>query len=365
MECKQSPLEDMVTGMTFWKNKKVFITGHTGFKGGWLSIWLQRLGAHITGYSLPVDTTSLFNVGRVDEGMASIFGDILDPKRLQDAITSCQPEIVIHMAAQALVRSSYLNPVETFSTNVMGTVNLLESARHTDSVKVIVNVTSDKCYENKNWVWGYRESDPMGGHDPYSCSKGCAELVGSAYQRSFFQDRGIAMASVRAGNAIGGGDWAQDRLIPDIFNALAQGKTVAIRNPKAVRPWQHVCEPLHGYLLLAERLWENGQEYAEGWNFGPVDNDFMPVSWIVDYICHKWGDNFPWQHDDTAHPHEAKYLKLDSSKARNKLGWRPKLNLRTALDLTVDWYRAYEAEADMRELTEKQIAIYLDSCRDA
>lgn len=354
----------MVTNLGFWKDKKVLVTGHTGFKGGWLSLWLQGLGAQIIGFSLPPDRPSLFALGRVAEGMSSIFGDIRDLNRLQQVITASQPEIIIHLAAQAFVRISYGNPVDTFSTNVMGTVNVLEAARHVDSVKVIINVTSDKCYENREWVWGYRETDALGGHDPYSCSKGCAELVGSTFYRSFLHKKGVALASVRAGNVIGGGDWGIDRLIPDLVRSFMGNKQVVIRYPDAVRPWQHVCEPLHGYLMLAEKMWEDGNGFSGAWNFGPSEENVLPVSWIADYLCSRWGEKASWRQEGKTQLHEAGYLKLDCSKAIYKLGWLPRLSLTTALDWTMDWYRAYEAEADMREITKRDIALYQDYCRE-
>jgi CDP-glucose 4,6-dehydratase len=346
--------------MKFWHGKKVFITGHTGFKGSWLSLWLQSLGATVVGYSLPAPTQpSLFEVARVGEGMDSLTGDIRDLPSLQAAMTQHQPDIVLHMAAQPLVRYSYLHPVDTYATNVMGTVNLLEAVRHTESVKVVVVITTDKCYENREWVWGYREHEPMGGKDPYSSSKGCAELVVSAYRDSFFSaeqyDRhGVAVASARAGNVIGGGDWALDRLIPDIMRAIQENHPVLIRSPRAIRPWQHVLEPLSGYLCLAEHLWHHGPEFAEGWNFGPNDEDAQPVAWIVEHLTKLWGDGASWQIDGASHPHEATYLKLDCSKAKARLGWTPRTSLSTALDWIVEFYRAYQQQQDIRSLVEAQ-----------
>lgn len=350
---------------SFWQNKKVFVTGHTGFKGSWLSLWLQKMGAIAVGYALePPSDPSLFEVARVADGMTSIIGDLRDFEHLQAAIQEHQPDIVFHMAAQPLVRYSYQHPIETYATNVMGTVHLLEAVRHTPSVKVVVNITSDKCYENREWVWGYRENEAMGGHDPYSSSKGCAELVASAYRRSFFStetydQHGVALASVRAGNVIGGGDWAADRLVPDILRAIANSKPVTIRNPNAIRPWQHVLEPVCGYMTLAEKLWESGPTYAEGWNFGPSDEDAKPVSWIVDRLTERWGDGASWQLDAGENPHEAHYLKLDCSKAKTLLKWSPKLHLGDALDWIVEWYRAYLDQKDMRQMTEAQIERYI------
>lgn len=350
----------------FWEGKKVLITGHTGFKGSWLSLWLQRNGAYTMGYSLPPPTKpSLFEVARVADGMTSIIGDVRDLEHLKAAITKHQPEIVIHMAAQALVRYSYSNPVETYATNVMGTVNVLEAVRQTDSVRAILIITSDKCYENKEWLWGYRENDPMGGHDPYSSSKGCAELITSAYSRSYFSNaddlrRDVAVTSTRAGNVVGGGDWAPDRLIPDIMNAFMDNRAVNIRYPNAIRPWQHALEPLRGYLRLAEKLWHHGNKFTGAWNFGPDDQDARSVSWIADYITHLWGGSARWKSDSDPHPHEATYLKLDCSKAKSLLGWSPKLNLTTTLEWIVEWYQAYLQKKDMREITEAEISRYED-----
>lgn len=354
----------MVIDASFWAGKTVFLTGHTGFKGGWLSLWLQALGAKVVGYSLPPPTNpSLFAVARVADGMESIEGDIRDLKQLVAVMATCQPEIVIHMAAQPLVRYSYQSPVETYSTNVMGTVNLLEAVRHAGSVKAVVNITSDKCYDNREWIWGYRENEPMGGYDPYSSSKGCAELVASAYRNSYFNPNefgrhGVALASVRAGNVIGGGDWAEDRLIPDFMRAITQGKAVHIRNPHAIRPWQHVLEPLAGYLMLTQRLWESGEIYGEGWNFGPNDEDAKPVSWIVEQLTKKWGEGACWVMDDGDHPHEANYLKLDCSKAKARLDWQPRWHLEDALRAIVDWHHAYRSGEEMREVTLSQIRTY-------
>jgi CDP-glucose 4,6-dehydratase len=322
------------------------------------------MGAQVTGYSLaPTTNPSLFDIANVASGMNSVIGDIRDLSNLQTVINKNQPEVVIHMAAQPLVRYSYQNPVETYSTNVMGTVNLLEAVRNTSGVKAVVNITTDKCYENREWIWGYRENEPMGGFDPYSNSKGCAELVSAAYRSSFFNannysQHGVAIATVRAGNVIGGGDWAQDRLIPDILLAFEQGRKVAIRNPHAIRPWQHVMEPLRGYLTLAERLFERGPSFGEAWNFGPIDEDAKSVEWIVKEMAKLWGNGAQWQVDSAEHPHEAHYLKLDISKARNKLDWHPALRLKESLELIIDWSKQFEAGADMRQLSLEQLQHY-------
>jgi CDP-glucose 4,6-dehydratase len=348
----------------FWQGKKVLLTGHTGFKGSWMSLWLQALGAEVIGYALaPPTNPSLFEVAEVGSGMTSIIGDIRDLDKLQAVFIKHQPEIVIHMAAQPLVRYSYVNPVETYSTNVMGTVNVLEAVRHCPSVKAIVNITTDKCYENREWAWGYRENEAMGGYDPYSNSKGCAELVSAAYRSSFFNadtyaQHGVALATVRAGNVIGGGDWAQDRLIPDILAAFEQGRLVDIRNPQAIRPWQHVMEPLRGYLTLAEQLYIQGSSFAEGWNFGPNDEDAKPVGWIVEQMATLWGNEAQWQIDNGEHPHEAHYLKLDISKARGRLDWHPALRLNDALQLIIDWSKQRQAGVNIRQLTLTQIHNY-------
>ena len=358
-------LESMVINKEFWDGKRVLITGHTGFKGGWLSLWLQSLGARVVGYALaPPTHPNLFEVARVGAGMTGIIGDVRDLAHLHSVFERHQPEIVFHMAAQPLVRYSYSNPVETYATNVMGTVNLLEAVRQTASVKAVINVTSDKCYENREWVWGYRENEPMGGFDPYSSSKGCAELVTSAFRNSFFnaadsQRHGVALASARAGNVIGGGDWAEDRLVPDVMRALPAGKAIVIRNPHAVRPWQHVLEPLSGYLLLAQKLWESGQEFADAWNFGPTDRDAQPVSRLVEQITALWGGDARWVLDNGEHPHEAHYLKLDCSKAREQLLWEPRWDLEHTLMAVVAWYQAHHSGSDMQTFTLGQIEDYL------
>lgn len=345
----------------FWKGKHVFLTGHTGFKGSWLSLWLQHLGAAVTGYALPPPTNPcMFEVAEVAQGMTSIVGDIRDGARLANAMRHAAPDIVIHMAAQPLVRRSYVDPVETYSTNVMGTVHLLEAVRETPTVRAVINVTTDKCYENKEWVWGYRESEPMGGFDPYSSSKGCAELVTAAYRNSFFNstkysEHKVALASARAGNVIGGGDWAEDRLIPDILRSIESGQSVKIRNPQATRPWQHVLEPLSGYLALAEKLYTQGPAFSEAFNFGPTEEDAKPVQWIAEQLTQQWGDGAAWHLDGSTHPHEAHYLKLECSKARSALEWQPRWNLAQALEAIIVWHRAHLRNEDMRALSLEQI----------
>ena len=369
MEDWQSALEGLEMNAEFWHGKRVLLTGHTGFKGSWLSIWLQSMGAQIAGYALaPPTRPSLFDVAGVEKGMTSIIGDIRDLEHLKKVFTEHQPQIVIHMAAQPLVRYSYIDPVETYSTNVMGVVNLLEALRCTKSVKAVVNVTTDKCYENREWVWGYREIEAMGGYDPYSSSKGCAELVTAAYRNSYFHpdkhhEHGVAIASARAGNVIGGGDWADDRLIPDIMRAISEKKPVHIRNPNAIRPWQHVLEPLSGYLVLAQKLYEEGETYAESWNFGPNDEDAKPVQWIAENLTTAWGEGASWVLDVAEHPHEAHYLKLDCSKAKTRLDWHPRWHLEEALKRIVDWQKQYQQGADIKIEMLNQISSYGEGVR--
>lgn len=356
--------------MEFWKGKKIFLTGHTGFKGAWLSLWLHSLGAEVTGYALASPTEpSLFELCGIDQLVKSVIADVRDGERLKSEMVKVSPDIVIHMAAQPLVRDSYKIPVETYAINVMGTVHLLEAVRSCPGVKAVVNVTTDKCYENREWIWGYRENEPMGGYDPYSNSKGCSELVTAAYRSSYFvnqqfnssttQRHGAAVATARAGNVIGGGDWAADRLIPDCIRALWQGEKILIRNPHAIRPWQHVLEPLSGYLLLAQRLYEDGPAFASGWNFGPHDEDARPVEWIVERLCARWGEGASYELDKGDHPHEAHFLKLDCSKARAELGWRPRWGLERSLDSIVEWTEAYREKRDLREVCLKQVEEYL------
>ncbi len=349
----------MLVKTSAWKGRRVLVTGHTGFKGGWLSLWLHQLGAEVTGFSLPAPTDpSLFEQTRLAELVNHVEGDVRDMDAVETAVNAARPEVVFHLAAQSLVRYSYDNPIETYATNVMGTVHLLDACRRAESVRAIISVTSDKCYENREWVWPYRESDPMGGHDPYSSSKGAAELVISAYRRSFFET-GACIASVRAGNVIGGGDWATDRLIPDIVRAMISGERPLIRNPNSVRPWQHVMEALSGYLLIAERLLEERREFANAWNFGPSEDDAKPVAWIADRMLEMWGAE-GWDRPAGEQPHEAKLLKLDCSKARAALGWRPRLSLEKALEKVVDWHKSVADGDDAREVSLRQLREYGD-----
>jgi CDP-glucose 4,6-dehydratase len=345
---------------TFWSGRRVLLTGHTGFKGAWLSMWLQSLGAELTGFSLGVPTDpSLYELARVGEGMTSVDGDIRDSDAIAAIVGEAKPEVVIHMAAQSLVRRSFAAPRETYETNVMGTVNVLDAIRTQGaSVRAVVNVTSDKCYENREWEWGYREHEAMGGHDPYSSSKGCAEIVAGAFGRSFFGDPdGTRLASARAGNVIGGGDWGEDRLVPDVMRAALEGQQALIRNPNSVRPWQHVLSPLSGYLVLAQALWSTpGLE--PGFNFGPLDQDARPVGEIVAALASMWPDGVRWQLDGGPHPHEARYLKLDSSLARARLGWQPLVGLDRTLQSIVDWYQALASGDDIRAVTLGQIEAF-------
>jgi len=335
-----------------YKGKRVLITGHTGFKGSWLSVWLSELGADIIGYALkPSTTPNLFEISSISKKITSILGDIRDLEKLKSIFKKHKPEIVFHLAAQSLVRYSYREPVVTFETNVMGTINLLEACRHSPSVRVIINVTSDKCYENKGWIWGYRENDPMGGYDPYSSSKGCTELITNAYRNAFFnlQEYGkthnIALSSVRAGNIIGGGDWAEDRLIPDCVKALSKNKKIAIRNPKSTRPWQYVLDPLAGYLLLGASMYKDAVKYSGPWNFGPSDDSLLTVKEIVKLVIKHWGNGDfiieKLRHEKLRQPHEAKLLKLDASKAYTLLGWKPIYNIYEAVKRTIHWYKEF------------------------
>lgn len=362
MEHGQRSVEALVSAP--WAGRRVLVTGHTGFKGSWLTLWLQVMGAEVTGFALPPPTEpSLFEAARIAELITHVEGDVREFAALQRVVAAARPEVIFHLAAQPLVHLSYEQPVETYATNVMGTVHLLEAARQVAGVQAVVCITSDKCYENREWVWPYRESDPMGGHDPYSSSKGCAELVVAAYRNSYFSNGGPALASARAGNVIGGGDWAVDRLVPDLVCAFEAGVAPLIRSPDAVRPWQHVLEALGGYLLLAERLLAGDRSFAEAWNFGPAEEDARPVSWIVQRMRAGWGDTGEALPDTGPHPHEAGLLRLDCSKARAALGWRPTLSLEQALDWIVAWHKAVGAGIDAREVTLAQITDYHATAR--
>lgn len=343
----------------FWHGKRVYLTGHTGFKGSWLSLWLSSMGAIVKGYALnPPSSPSLFDEANIAEKINSEIGDIRDLNQLRSGMVEFNPDILFHMAAQPLVRLSYKEPLETYETNVMGTAKVLEAARSCVNLKSIVSVTTDKCYENKEWVWGYREDEPMGGYDPYSSSKGCAELVSSAYRRSFMHEQGVGLATARAGNVIGGGDWADDRLIPDILRAFEKNDCVVIRNPSSTRPWQHVLEPLSGYLVLAQALHENPTSYAEGWNFGPHYEDVRSVDWILNHMVTSW-PGASWQIDEVTHPHEAGYLKLDVSKAKARLNWQPTWHLESALEKIVKWHQAWLNQEDMQAFCLKEINDYM------
>ena len=352
-------MEGLGMNPIFWRGKKVFLTGHTGFKGGWIAHWLYELGASVYGYSLePPTQPNFFTETRLHKRLIhSTIGDIRDLSALTNSLKMSRPEIVIHMAAQPLVRESYNTPVGTFSTNVLGTVNVLEAVRQVQTVQAVVNITTDKCYENQEWLWPYRENDCLGGHDPYSSSKACAEIAAAAYRDSFLTQSGIQLASVRAGNVIGGGDWATDRLIPDFLRGIDARETLRIRSPNAVRPWQHVLEPLSGYLMLAERLVTDGAEFAEAWNFGPEELDAKPVSWVVERLCQKL-PHAHWELEGAPQPHEAGLLKLDSAKAKTRLGWRPRWSLETALDKTIEWHKAWKAGQSMAEISVQQIEAY-------
>ena len=357
-------MKHLFTGI--YENKKVLITGHTGFKGSWLALLLHQLGADVYGYALdPPTNPSLFKEAGIEQLMTSFIGDIRDFDYLLKVIQKVQPEVVIHMAAQPLVRNSYKNPIETYSTNVMGTVNLFETIRQTPGIKAVVNVTTDKCYENREWHWGYRENEPMGGYDPYSNSKGCSELVTASFRNSFFNPNnytkhGVALASARAGNVIGGGDWAADRLIPDFIRAISKGEKLLIRSPYAIRPWQHVLEPISGYLTLAAKLLTDGPAFAQAYNFGPDDNDAQNVEWITKTICELWGQNASYAIDTNPQPHEANYLKLDCSKVKAELNWQPRWNISTALQSIVEWNKAWLDKATVREICYKQMKNYFE-----
>jgi CDP-glucose 4,6-dehydratase len=344
----------------FWRNRRVLLTGHTGFKGAWLSLWLQHWGAQVTGLALaPSTEPSLFEAARIGSGIRSEIGDVRDLAFVERVVTAAQPEIVLHLAAQALVLRSYREPLTTYSTNVLGTAHVLDAVRRLAEPRALVVITSDKCYENREWLWPYREDEAMGGPDPYSSSKGCAELVAAAYRKSYFAPKGIGVASARAGNVIGGGDWSENRLIVDLVRGFSKGSPVLIRAPRAIRPWQHVLDALSGYLLLAERLHADPVRYSEGWNFGPTAEDALEVGPIADRMVARWGEGAKWFTEEVAGPHEANLLILDASKARKLLGWRPRLTLDTALDWIVDWHKAQVRGDDMRALTLHQLEKFL------
>ena len=362
MEQKQGTMEDMGIEKDFWCGRRVFLTGHTGFKGSWMSIWLKVMGAKVTGYSLsPTGDENLYKLANIAECVDSNFADIRDLEKLKAAMVTAQPEVVIHMAAQSLVRDSYNDPIGTYATNVMGTANVLEVARKIESIRVVLNITSDKCYENKEWERGYREGDPMGGYDPYSSSKGCSELVSSAYFRSFLNEKNIGLGTARAGNVIGGGDWAKDRIVPDAIRAFVQKETLKIRNPMATRPWQHVLEPLSGYLLLCQNLYKDPKQYSSAWNFGPESVDIQPVSRLADGLVRNWNNDVAWQLDQGEHPHEARLLNLDCTKAQAGLGWRPIWRFERAIKETTDWYKAWYDKKDMQKFTIEQIMNYTNA----
>ncbi|MFI7866346.1 CDP-glucose 4,6-dehydratase [Ectopseudomonas khazarica] len=349
----------MVVNTAFWAGRRVLLTGHTGFKGGWLALWLRELGAEVCGYALPApDGPSLWQVAQLHEQVPGTLADIRDTQRVSEAVATFRPEIVLHLAAQPLVRESYRAPVETYATNVMGTVNLLEAVRHCDSVRAMLVVTSDKCYENREWLWPYRESDGLGGHDPYSSSKACVELLCASWRESFLRESGIALATARAGNVIGGGDWSADRLLPDILRAWQAGQSLTLRYPQAVRPWQHVLEPLHGYLRLAQALVEQGEAVAEAWNFGPDNEGLVSVGELVERLARRWPDEARWSVEASEQPHEAGLLALDSSQARVRLDWRPRWTLQQSIERTLDWHQAWQAGEDMQTFSRAQIAAY-------
>lgn len=348
---------EMLVRRDFWAGRRVLVTGHTGFKGGWLALWLHQSGAQVSGFALPADSPGFFGQTRLAELVTHVEGDIRDAAALEAAIAAARPELIFHLAAQPLVRASYDDPVATYATNVMGTVHLLDACRRVDSVRGVVCVTSDKCYENREWVWPYRESDPMGGHDPYSSSKGAAEIAIASFRRSYFM-QGPLVASVRAGNVIGGGDWAEDRLVPDIVRAMLAGKRPQIRNPNAIRPWQHVLDALSGYLLVGQRLLDGEAMAADAWNFGPADSDTRPVAWVADELLRRWGRADGWTTPDIAQPHEATILKLDCAKARSSLDWAPRLSLARALELVVEWHQSVAGGTDARNISLRQLADY-------
>lgn len=349
----------MAVNAAFWAGRRVLLTGHTGFKGGWLALWLKELGAEVYGYALPAPAEpSLWQVARLAQRVPGTLADIRDAQRVTEAVAAFRPEIVLHLAAQPLVRESYRAPSDTYATNVMGTVNLLEALRHCDSVRAVLVVTSDKCYENREWLWPYRENDALGGHDPYSSSKACVELLCASWRESFLRESGIALATARAGNVIGGGDCSADRLLPDILRAWQAGQSLTLRYPQAVRPWQHVLEPLHGYLCLAQALVEQGAAVASAWNFGPDNEGLVRVGELVERLAQRWPGEARWTVEASGQAHEAGLLGLDSSQARVHLNWRPRWNLQQAIERTLDWHQAWQAGEDMQTFSRSQIAAY-------
>lgn len=352
-------MENLELKKTFWQGRSVFITGHTGFKGGWLALWLSELGAKVFGYSLePPTNPNFFDVINLKERIEnSTIGDVRNLTEITRMMKMAKPSIIFHMAAQPLVRQSYNDPIETFSTNINGTINVLEASRKIETIEAIINITTDKCYENREWDKPYQETDRLGGYDPYSSSKACSEIITSAYRNSFFKQTQTKLASVRAGNVIGGGDWATDRLIPDFFRSVDNNEKLLIRSPQAVRPWQHVLDPLSGYIILAEKLVENKSDFAEPWNFGPEQSGAKTVSWVLDRLSKKFV-NARWQKENIKQKHEASILRLDISKAKSKLGWFPKWSLETSIDNTIKWYQAFKENEKMQEFSKKQIRIY-------
>lgn len=362
MECWPRTVEALVTASSFWAGKKVFVTGHTGFKGSWMCVLLQSLGAKLSGFSLDLPTSpALFDLAGLVVDVVDRRGDVTALAAVKAAIVDTEPDVIVHMAAQPIVKAGYSDPITTYATNVMGTAHVLEAARGVPSVRVVLVVTTDKCYENKEWYWGYRETDELGGFDPYSNSKACAELVTSSFRRSFFSssDHPVAVVSARAGNVIGGGDFAADRIVPDAFRAFSSGQPLQVRNPKAIRPWQHVLDPLWGYATLIERAFGEPERYAEAWNFGPGVENEKPVDLLVDGAVRRWGGGACWQQEFGHHPKETRLLRIDASKAMQRLGWAPRLPFETMLDWTVSWYRSFSTGEDVRGLTRRQVDDYL------
>lgn len=355
-------VEGLVMTAQFWDGRRVLLTGHTGFKGAWLALWLKQMGARVAGYALPPENESLYELNSVANEMDEcVYEDVRNTSSINQLISRFRPEVVFHLAAQSLVRASYSRPLETYQVNILGTANVLEAVRLNLSQAAVVIVTSDKCYENNEWVWGYRETDALGGHDPYSSSKSCADIVAAAYFRSFFgafSEKAVGVATARAGNVIGGGDFSKDRLVPDVVASLSNGLPLRVRNPASVRPWQHVLEPLSGYILLAEKLWLDPRRYSQSWNFGPAQDDARTVRWLVEQLHRLWGTQAHWEADSESSPHEANLLLLDSAKARALLGWRPRWTVDVALRAVVEWYKAYEARVSLRDVVLRQIRAF-------